>query len=529
MAISPVLTPPVAARQSAIASALPTTATTKGTTRAKDHALLWIALLTPAVLLIHGYHPFSEDAGIYVAGVRKLVDPSLYKPDAAFVLANTHLSLFAHLLAAVVRITRIPLSYLLLVTHLASIFAFLLACRSLARRVFASSAAQWFAVLFAGACFTMPLAGTSLMLMDPYVTSRSFSTPLGLFALVAAIDRRWTLTGLLLLLTGLIHPLMAVYAVACVLLFVLVNLGHPRLAWSLALFGVMAAAAIYLATMQRPVSGAYHQAILSRTYLFPTQWTWFEYLGLALPLLMYAVAFRRLGTGTLSGRLCLAAIMLGASSALSAFLCVDPSGPYLLARLQLLRSFHVIYLVGTVLLGGFIGNRLSAVSGSSRRPRWVAVALLITATLSMFLTQRFTHPLSAHIELPGITPHNPWQQAFLWIRANTPADAVFAANPDLVTADGEDGQGFRVMTERSLLGDYKDEGVAVVFPQLAAQWALQYNAQAGLDQLTDSDRVARLQPLGVTWLLLSRSAVTAFPCPWRNAVAQVCRLGTHRN
>ncbi|HEX3471447.1 MAG TPA: hypothetical protein VHT28_09705, partial [Silvibacterium sp.] len=114
--------------------------------------ILILAVLTPAVWFVHGYHPFADDAGIYVAGIRKLADPTLYQPDAAFVLANTRFSVFAHFFAAVVRTTRIPLAYLLLATHLTSIFVFLLSCWSLARRIFASPAAQWSAVALTGAC-----------------------------------------------------------------------------------------------------------------------------------------------------------------------------------------------------------------------------------------------------------------------------------------------------------------------------------------------------------------------------------------
>lgn len=490
-------------------------------------AIVWLIVLTPAVLLIHGYHPFAEDAGIYVAGVHKLVEPAFYIPDAAFVLANTRLSLFAHLLAAILRITRMPLSYLLLLTHLASIFAFLAACWSLARRIFSSPAAQWSAVALAGECFTIPIAGTSLMLMDPYVTARSFSTPLGLFALVAAIDHRWTRTAFLLLLTGLMHPLMFIYAAAFVLLVVLLDLGRARLAWSISFLGIAASGVIYLATLHSPVTAAYRQAVLSRSYLFPSQWAWFEYLGLAVPLLLYAVALRYQAPHTPAGKLCLAPIMLGTSSTISAFLFVHPSGPYFLARLQLLRSFHMLYLVGVLLLGGLVGNRLIGASRHGQRipaARFTAVALLAAAAASMFFTQRLTYPLSAHIEFPRATPRNPWERAFAWIRANTPPDAVFAANPDLVLLHGEDGQGFRAMTERSLLGDYKDEGVVVVFRALATQWALQRSAQAGLDRMTDAERIARLQPLGVSWLLLSNAAATSLPCPYRNAVSQVCRL-----
>ena len=479
-----------------------------------------IALLSLAVLLIHGYHPFAEDAEIYVAGVRKLADSSLYQTDAPFVLVNTHLSLFAHLGAQILRITRIPLDWLLLLTHLGLIFAFLFASWMLAGRIFTSSPAQWSAVILSAAFFSLPLAGTSLMLMDPYITARSFTTPLSLFALAAAIDRRWIQTVLLLLLTGFMHPLMAIYAAAFILLFILIDLGHTRLALILAALDVIACAAIYLATLHAPISSAWRQALLSRNYLFPSEWAWFEYLGLAVPLLMYAYAFRRLGIYPLTGKLCLAAIMLGTSSSLAAFVFVHPSGPYLLASLQLLRAFHILYLLGIILLGGLIGHTLW--TKPIRRP--AACAIMAAAALAMFITAHLTYPASNHIELPGLTSRNPWQQAFLWIRTNTPRDAVFAANPDLVLLRGEDGQSFRVITGRSLLADYKDGGVAVVFPGLAPRWATEYNAQNGIDRLSDTERLDRLRPLGVTWLLLSRDAATSFPCPWHNSVAQVCRL-----
>ncbi|HEX3472111.1 MAG TPA: DUF6798 domain-containing protein, partial [Silvibacterium sp.] len=424
----------------------------------------------------------------------------------------------------------IPLAYLLLATHLTSIFVFLLSCWSLARRIFASPAAQWSAVALTGACFTLPVAGTALLLMDPYVTARSISTPLGLFALVAAIDHRWLRTALFLLLTALMHPLMAIYVAAFVFLFTLADLGHLRGACVLSLSAVIASGVIYLATLHLPVSAVYNQAIHSsaRTYLFPSQWSWYEDIGLVVPLSLFAFAAYRLGSRVLAGKLCIAAVLLGTSSMLSAFLFVRASGPYLLTRLQLLRGFHILYLVGIILLGGFIGElQLNRSPDHSRRQhsRWAAYALLIAVTVAMFLVQRHTYPLSAHLEFPGESPRNPWQQAFVWIRANTPQDAVFAVNPELVFLDGEDSQGFRATTGRSLLADDKDEGVVVLFPQLAPRWAAERNAQAGLDQFTDPERLARLRPLGATWLLLSSNAETSLPCPYHNSVAQVCHLG----
>jgi hypothetical protein len=180
----------------------------------KTKAKLWvigrIALLTPAVLLVHGYHPLADDGAVYVTGIKKLANPGLYQPDAVFALSPTHLSVFAHLLAPLLR--WMPLPDLLLVCQLASIFLFLLGSWRVATQLFSTRRARWGAVLLAACCFTLPVAGTSLSIMDPYVTARSFSTPLGLFALAAVLEENWGWSVFWLALAALLHPLMAVYS-----------------------------------------------------------------------------------------------------------------------------------------------------------------------------------------------------------------------------------------------------------------------------------------------------------------------------
>ena len=96
-------------------------------------------------------------------------------------------SIFAHVLAPLLHWG--PLPVLLLVCQVASIFLFLLGAWQVATRIFSDRRNSWGAVLLAACCFTLPVAGTSLSIMDPYLTARSFSTPLTLFALAAVIAR----------------------------------------------------------------------------------------------------------------------------------------------------------------------------------------------------------------------------------------------------------------------------------------------------------------------------------------------------
>jgi hypothetical protein len=359
--------------------------------------------------------------------------------------------------------------------------------------------------------------------MDPYLTARSFSTPLGVFALAAAIDRRWSRCVALLVAAGVLHPLMTGYAAAFIVLFFLVDLGLPRAAFVIAAEAIAAATLTYFFTRHVSVDPAYRQAVLSRSYLFPGEWSAPDLCGLAMPLILLAIAANRCRTNPLVRKLCLSACLFGLTGMVIAFLFVHAGGSLLLVRFQPLRSFHMIYFTGTILMGGALGGVFFS-SKHGFRSRWMAFGMIAVVGAIFFLTQRASYPLSAHVELPGRTPRNPWQQAFVWIRGNTPKNAVFAANPHLVFVDGEDAQGFRATAERSLLADDKDEGVVVVFPYLAREWARERNVQAGIDEMTDAEREARVRPLGADWILLPRSAATELPCPYRNAVAQVCRL-----
>src|SRR6202451_1620512 len=134
-----------------------------------QHPRITIALITPAVLLVHGYHPLADDGAVYVTGIKKLADPGLFQTDAVFALSPTHLSIFAHVLAALLHLSHLPLPALLLVCQLASIFLFLLGSWKVVVRTFPDHNARWGAVLLAACSFTLPVAGTSLSIMDPYV------------------------------------------------------------------------------------------------------------------------------------------------------------------------------------------------------------------------------------------------------------------------------------------------------------------------------------------------------------------------
>ncbi len=488
---------------------------------------LVLALLTGLVLLMHGYHPYAEDGGLYVAGIKKVLDPGLYGAHAEFVTAPMRFSLFAPLMAGLVRATGVPLPWMLLAVYGASAWLTLFAVWGLAARVTASGPGRLGAVTLVACWFALPVAGTSLLLMDPYVTARSVSTPLTLLAIGAAMDvrgERWASLrcGGWLGLAALVHPLMAGYGgLAAALLAMLgsrrrwVRVGGPA---AVAVAGMVAAAVLQARTP--PESAAYVQVAMTRTYWFLSQWAGYERVGAVAPLVVIALLGLR-GGGRERVSLARTALILGGLSLLVAVVFARIGlEVHAVARLQPLRCLQLVYVVMTLLLGAWLGEQWLG----TRPRRWCG--LVLVAGGALFVAERRTYPASAHLEMPWKEPANSWEQGFVWAREHTPKEALFALDARYITRGrDEDAQGFRALAERDALADYsKDGGEAAIAPRLTAAWVRGQAAQAGLEQESDRARERALRPLGVTWVVLETGSFTGWECPYANRTVKVCRL-----
>ena len=498
---------------------------------------LVLVALTFATLLIQGYHPLAEDGGLYVAGIEYTLDPTLFPHYTAFVTEHLRFSLFAPTLAAIVHLTHLTLPWTLLLTNLFSIWLTLFAALKLLQRCTSSQTAQLAGLCLLSVFWVLPIAGTSLMLMDPYVTGRSLSTPLTLLAIAFALDRwadKSASTSLLgcsmsLFIAALFHPLMAAYGLAFILFLSLTRFRRRVLAWTI----LLVVAIVLAATLQTlaPISSpALLAAELSRYYWFLSQWQWFELLGLAGPLIVLALLLRHYtrrpsALSQATATLCRASIAAGLIAFTVALLFARESAhTHLVARLQPLRLFLPIYAVMTLLLGATL-TQLALDSRQHRIIKSVPALTLLALAAIMFCVQRQTFPASNHLELPGTSANNPWTRAFLWARDNTPRDALFALDARYVNEDNEDAQTFRAIALRSALPDFsKDGGEAAITPALATQWQPAALAQTNLYAATDAVRDARLLPLGATWIVLHTSAATSHPCPYNNGTVKICRL-----
>jgi hypothetical protein len=471
-----------------------------------------IALLSVAV---HGYHLGTDDGAIYAPAIKKAADPSIYPLNEPFFASHAPISLCPNLVGGSARLSGIPADWIIFIWHLLGIFLLLEAAWLLARTLFESDEARWGAVALLAGLMTVPVAGTALVIMDPYLTARSLSTPAALMAVACWVANRRKAAIAWLVLTALVHPQMAAYAVV---FFAILSMSRGAAITNKATLA--GAVALPVQFDFRPATGAAREALLSRTYFFVFRWEWYEWIGVAVPLAVLWVFSSRRLRGTNSPFASLARALLIFGALFTAAGIIVSSSPHLenFTRLQPMRAFHLLYAIFFAMLGGLLGEH------ALRRVAWRWAALVVPLAAGMWMLGQATYPDSAHVELPGAKPANAWSEAFLWIRGNTPKQAVFALDPDYMKKPGEDLHGFRAVAERSALADrVKDSGAVSLFPGLAEEWQREVRATEGWEHFGKADLERLAKDYGVSWIVRSKP-VTGLDCPFSNSAAAVCRL-----
>lgn len=480
-----------------------------------------LAVVTVLALLIHGYHPYAEDSEIYLPGVLKILNPSLFPANAEFFGEHAGHTLYPNVIAFSVRATHLRLPWVAFTWHLFSIFLLLAASWRLASALFKSkpqsdetTLACWGAVVFMAALLTLPIAGTFLYILDQYLNPRNLAAFAVLFAVAETLHRKYVRATLWLAFAAAVHPFMAGFGILFSVWLVLLDRFRPRVLG-------FAAAALPFGISFEPPPREYHEAALLQRSHFVLRWEWYEWLGAIGPVAIFwwmGGWARRRGMKNLEliSRAMVPFVVIAAAAAIGLGI---PERFEALARLQPLRCLSLCYMVLIVAGGGLIGQYI--LQGHV----WRWLVLFVPLSLGMHIAQHQIFSASAHIEWPGAEPRNPWAQAFEWIRGNTPVDALFALDPAHMQLPGEDENGFRARAERSMLADLtKDKGAASMFPPLSVVWAQQIADQKNWEQFGKEDFERLRQKYEVTWVVVEKSGPPGLDCPYENSRVRVCRV-----
>ncbi len=482
-----------------------------------------LALLTAVALLIHGYHPYAEDAEIYLPGVLKILDPRLFPANAEFFSEHAGHTLYPNLIAFSVRAMHLPLPWGAFLWHLASIFLLLAGAWRLAAALFESESleeerSRWAAVALMAALLTLPIAGTFLYILDQFLNPRNLAEFSALFAVAEVLRRKYGRAVLWLAFAAVMHPFMASFGILFCVWLILLERFHPRM------LGFVAA--LPFGITFEPPPAAYHEVALRQRSHFVLRWEWYEWLGVIGPVLLFwwfANFARRRGTKNLElvSRAMVPFVLIASAAAIG--LGFSPRFEAL-ARLQPLRCLALCYMVLVVAGGGLLGQYVL------QRRAWRWLVLFVPLSFGMYFAQRQVFPASQHIEWPWAQPRNQWAQAFEWIRGNTPVDALFALDPGHMELPGEDENGFRARAQRSMLADLvKDKGAASMFPPLSVLWAEQIADQRNWKQFGKEDFERLRQKYGVSWVVVQQpgppeNGPAGLECPYENSAVRVCRI-----
>jgi hypothetical protein len=512
--------------------------------------------MTVAAFLVMGYHPGLEDDAFYLAAIKRNLNPALFPHDADFFLIQFQATIFDKLIAYSVRLTHLPLAWVVLLWQLAGIFFILHACWRIGRRCFADSAAQWAAVAMVAALLTLPVTGTGINLADQYLHPRTLATAAILAAVVGVLDRRPWRAGVLLVVAFLIHAIMASFGISlCAFLIwkqrrydihsstqIEVSNARASLA-AFAPFCIPLGLIIPLGWVFEPASEAWRQAAATRSFYFLSHWEWYEWLGVFAPLVLLYIfqgwqRAKALGDKTSREKasrenanlLLLVSALIGyyILQTIVGLIVMLVPGLIRLRPFEPMRYLHLIYLFFFLIAGALLGRYVL----ERKIYRWLL--LFVPLGAAMFYAQREMYPSTEHLEWPDANSRNAWLEAFGWIRENTPVDAVFAIGPRYMTQPGEDYHGFRAIAERSVLADYdKDGGMAARVPSLAPRWVREVDAQNGWKNFQAADFQRLHKDFGVTWVILARSygfgakepdSSSGLMCLYENRLVRVCRL-----
>jgi hypothetical protein len=486
--------------------------------------------LTLVAFVVMGYHPGLEDDSFYLAAIKRDLNPASFPYDSAFFRLQFQATIFDKLIAFSARLTHLPVLWDVLLWQCLAIFLVLFSCWRIACRCFALPEAQWAAVALVAALLTLPVPGIAINLADQYLHPRTLATAAILAAIVAVIDKKFWLAGLLLAVAFAIHAIMASFGISfCVFL-----------AWTLrdseiakpSLLPPVGALLIPLGWLFEPTSDAWRQAAATRGFYFLARWHWYEWLGVFAPLVLL-LAFRRFAqsralrsSDSVLVPMVSALIYYGVFQTIVGLLIMLPPGLERLRPFEPMRYLHLLYLLFFLIVGGLVGRYLL----DRHRYRWALLFLSLSA--GMFYVQRHMYAASSHLEVPFVSPESGWLRAFDWIRLYTPSDSVFAIDPHYEALPGEDYHGFRALAERSVLADYeKDAGMAARVPSLAPRWLKEVTALDGWRTFRAADFQRLKNDFGVTWFVLSAADAefsntqpSPIVCPYANEEVKVCRL-----
>jgi hypothetical protein len=485
----------------------------------KDSINAWVRYFTVALMMvvftfaainINQYLYGIDNQTLKISFLKKFLNPNLYPNDPLVNQEIYFYTFFWKTLGYLIRYLSIKMTVLFFLVHSISLFLTFLAMYRLAVLLFRNKSVALLAMFFL--LFSKDTLGgdaTVYRVLDTAMVAR----PILLFAMYYYFKERFLKSYLLQGLAFLIHPLSAIYMIAILGTLSLANMKQI----GLKKFGIYVAVLIllispsliwkmrYSPTSLNLFSADRHWIELLRLrsshHLFPFSWERGTIFQAALYLLAFLVSWKRRPEWRYHRLIVYSSLTLfllwGIATVFSEWLPMP-----IILQLQLFRSAYFLYIFAVLYIANYVYHQLGPHTNVTAKFTAIlfAAALLYHARVwqialgafVLFVLGRFIYQLFFRQDLPdtyfryalslmvlfmGVTAfffrggisienaQNPsWLAVQKWANQHSALEDLFIIPPLLKT------EGFRVGSERSSYGDWK-EGTAMAFnPAYGFEW-----------------------------------------------------------
>jgi hypothetical protein len=270
--------------------------------------------------------------------------------------------------------------------------------------------------------------------------------------------------------------------------------------------------------------------LASKDYLFPTEWTgaWIVHGAIVCALVSLALWRQRLGVAARHER----AIVTGALGLVAVFLASLPfvaAGVALAVQAQVSRVLWPVETLATLFVvwaagEAPVGPRAATRVRPARLRGAVLVAVLALATVGRGIYVTWLERDDRSLFRPAL-PGTAWTETLRWVRAHTPPEAGFLADP---AHAWKYGVSFRVGAERDVyLEEVKDTAMALYSREVAARVLERIQALGPFDALTAAHVESLRRRYHFEYFVARAAPTIAEAClggaaVWRNREFVVC-------
>jgi hypothetical protein len=490
--------------------------------------LLALAFVLLATANSAGYRYAASDQAFYIPAVLRHLDPTLFPADAPLIDSQARLTVVDEAIAAVVRVTGIPLPYLFVGLYVATLCLLLAGAVRVGGHFFSE---RWTLVALAVALtLRHAIAKTGANTLEGYFHPRELAFAASVWAVACWIERRHLWCIALLVVAAAIHSTTALWFIVLIGSAAVVR---QRLSWRgicliagvIIGLGAVVATVGPLANRLVRMDPAWLAVIAEKDYLFPPGWPADAWITNLIPIAVILACWkmRRSSGQTFDGEPALVAGAVVLVLVFFLWLPFDAARVALAVQLQVGRLFWLLDFLGTIYLVWALAEwqgltpdvrttppngvrpqlwHRRAKSGSDprrRRARAVAVGLIALSAArggySMLGPFHDRALFAIHIA------NDDWRDAMTWARS-TPPSSNWLADP---MHAARYGSSVRAAGQRDVfLEDIKDTAIAMYDRGIAMRVADRERALAEHPWDTADGARALAQTYGLDYLVIDR-------------------------